>query len=110
MKKDKNKKVLTTFEEFQQSLTPKQKKEYEKECRELLLSELLLALMENDSVSVRELAREAGISPAIIQGIRSGTKENITLKTFFKILNAFGYDKMVIQRGKQKFPIEIAQS
>jgi ribosome-binding protein aMBF1 (putative translation factor) len=37
-----------------------------------VLSELILALMENDGKSVRELAKEVGLSPTVIQKIKSG--------------------------------------
>ena len=47
--------------------------------------------MEEDHVSVRKLAKAAGISPSIIQDIRSGKKENLTLKSFSNIAAALGY-------------------
>ncbi len=56
-----NKKVKTTCGEFIDSLSPKQKKQYEKEHKEFLISEMLLAAMEGDNVSVRKLAKLAGV-------------------------------------------------
>lgn len=86
---------LTTYELLTQD--PKRKAKIEKEYRELLLSELLIALMEEDSVSVRKLAKAAGISPSTIQDIRSGKKENLTLKSFSNIAAALGYG-IVLQK------------
>ncbi|MCF7800059.1 helix-turn-helix transcriptional regulator [Candidatus Babeliales bacterium] len=80
---------LSTYERLTQD--PKRKAKIEREYKDLLLSELLIALMEEDRVSVKKLALAAGISPSIIQDIRSGKKENITLKTFSSIAGALGY-------------------
>lgn len=108
-KKASNKVPLSTYEEFVQSMTAKQRKAHEEGYRKFVLSELLLAIMENDSVSVRKLAKEAGISPAIIQGIRSGEKQNITTQSFFKILQALGCS-IVVQKDNEFFPLELARS
>ncbi len=70
---------------------PKRRRQFDIQYREFVLSELLLALMEEDEISVRELAREAGVSPTIIQQIRSGDKGNLTLSTLISILDALGY-------------------
>lgn len=79
----------STYEQFIQD--KEQKNLLEQEYKELLLSELLLAAMEEDHVSVRKLAAAAGVSPTIIQSLRSGKKTNITLDTLFRILDAIGY-------------------
>ncbi|MEI6243343.1 MAG: hypothetical protein WCP39_08100 [Chlamydiota bacterium] len=55
------KKTKSTYEEFIEN--KKQKKLLDKEYRELLISELLLAAMEEDHLSVRKLAAEAEVSP-----------------------------------------------
>lgn len=69
----------------------KRKANVEREYQELLLSELMIAAMEKDDVSVRELAKEAGLSPTIIQELKTGKRTNITLETFNRVLNAIGY-------------------
>lgn len=92
IKKKTSKKIkisMTTYERLTQNT--KRKTKLEKEYRDLLLSEMLIALMEEDYISVRKLAETAGISPSIIQDIRSGKKENITLKSFSNIASALGY-------------------
>jgi DNA-binding Xre family transcriptional regulator len=80
---------LTTYERLIKN--PKRRAKIKKEYEQLLLSELLISIMEEDHVSVRKLAKAAGISPSIIQDIRSGKKENITLKSFSNIAAALGY-------------------
>lgn len=47
--------------------------------------------MKDDEISVRELAIAAGVSPAIIQGLRIG-KRNVTLDTITKILDVVSYE------------------
>lgn len=86
----KNATQLTTYERLIKN--QKRKAKIETEYKQLLLSELLISLMEEDHVSVRKLAKAAGLSPSIIQDIRSGKKENITLKSFSNIATALGYE------------------
>lgn len=83
------KKSKSTYEEFIDDR--EQKTLLDKEYKELLISELLIAAMEHDHVSVRKLAAAAGVSPTIIQGLKSGSKTNITIDTLSKILDAIGY-------------------
>jgi len=101
------KKVKSTYDEFVESLSEKEKKEFEEKYRELVLSELLIALMEEDNISVRKLAKEAGISPTVIQGIRSGTKKNITMLNFLKILKILGCS-LVAEKGENRVAIDIS--
>lgn len=101
-----SKKIESTYDEFIESLSTKQKKEFEAEYRELLLSELLIALMNQDGISVRRLAKAAGISPSLIQGIRSGEKENITMRSFLRIMKALG-SSVVVKKNGSDFPIEL---
>lgn len=42
--------------------------------------------MKQDHISVRRLAAAAGVSPTIIQGLKSGSKTNITVDILSKIL------------------------
>jgi DNA-binding Xre family transcriptional regulator len=83
------KKGKSTYEAFIED--KKQKTLLDEEYQALLVSELLLAAMEEDHISVRKLAAAAGVSPTIIQGLRSGKKTNITVDTLSKILDAIGY-------------------
>ncbi len=83
------KKAKSTYEEFIED--DEQRDLLDKEYKELLLSELLIAAMEHDHISVRKLASAAGVSPTIIQGLRSGSRANITVDTLSKILDAVGY-------------------
>lgn len=83
------KKAKSTYEEF--ITDDKQKALLDKEYRELLISELLIAAMEQDHISVRKLAIAAGVSPTIVQGLKSGSKANITIDTLSRILDVIGY-------------------
>ena len=104
-------KPKTTVQKFLDN--PKQKKIFEEEHKEVLLSELVLALMEEDHVSVRQLAKAAGVSPTVIQALRSGKKENLTLSTIASIAQALGYTAFLTLKKKgekQKvLPLRAAQ-
>lgn len=87
----------TTCGKFLKSLSPKQLKKFEQEYKEYLVSEMLIAAMEHNDISVRELAKLVGISPALVQGIRSGTKTNVTIKTISKLMKPFGFSVALVK-------------
>lgn len=98
----KKKKSKSTYEEFIENKT--QKKLIDKEYRELLISEILLAAMEEDHISVRKLAAVAGVSPTIVQSLKSGKKTNINIDTLSRILDVIGYQIILVPKsgsGKQ---------
>lgn len=99
MNKNSKEKPMSTYEELMQD--PEFKKIYKKSYLELVLSELVIAIMNEDNVSIRSLAKQAGISPTIIQEIRSGKKGNLNLKTFSNLVDALGYD-IVLEKRKEK--------
>ena len=80
----------TTFDKFINS-NPKRKEEFYKEYNEFLLSEFILEKMESEQISVRALAKKAGVSPTVIQKIRSKNAERINYRTFTNVLNSLGY-------------------
>ena len=99
-------KPKSTYEKFIEN--NKQKKLLDKEYRELLVSELLLAAMEEDHISVRKLAAEADVSPTIIQNLRSGKKTNITIHTLSRILDVIGYQIILVPKSNFGKPLKIA--
>jgi inorganic pyrophosphatase/exopolyphosphatase len=101
------KKIKSTVETLIESLSPKERKEFDEEYKELLLSEIILAAMEKDNVSVRKLAEIAGVSPTIVQAMRSGTKTDFSMQSFFKILRGLGSKKIMIELHGQYIPLEI---
>ena len=66
---------MTTFDRLMQN--PKFKAEFEKGCNEFLISEFMIEKMEEENISVRELAKEAKVSPTAIQNLRSGNAEAV---------------------------------
>jgi len=80
----------TTFDKFINS-DPKRKAKFEKEYNEFLLSEFVLEKMEAENISVRKLAKKAGVSPTVIQKIRSQKAARINFRTFTNVLNTLGY-------------------
>ena len=99
-------KSKSTYEKFIEDTG--QKKILNKEYTELLISELISAAMEGDHVSVRKLAAKVGISPTIIQGLRSGVKTNFTISTLSRILDAIGYRIMYVPKDRYEKKVNIA--
>ena len=98
----KKNKTISTFDRLMND--PERKKQFDEGYKEFLLSELLLSIMEEDEISVRALAKEAGVSPTVIQDIRSGKKDNITLKKFSDIMKSLGY-KLYVKKGRKSIPV-----
>jgi len=67
---------------------------------------MIFAAMEADNISVRALAKEAGVSPTIVQEVRSGQRENVSLKSILKILKALGYN-LAAEKNGHLIPIKI---
>lgn len=96
-----SKKNKSTYDTFVDSLTSRQKKDFDEGYQELLVSEMLIAMMNQDGISVRKLAEKSGISPTIIQEIRSGSRQNVSMKSFIKILQGLGYDIVAERKGSR---------
>ncbi len=96
------KELLSTYDKHMQSLSPKELKEYKKGYQDFILSELIIAAMQEDEISVRKLAKAAGISPTIVQEIRAGKRKNLSLQSFFKILDALGYSFILEKSGRNR--------
>lgn len=62
---NKKKDIQTTYDLHVQSMSPERKKKFDDEYRELVLSELRIALKKKDVVSVIKLAHEAGIKSIV---------------------------------------------
>jgi len=97
-----SKKSVTTFEREMKNVNFK--KSFEKSYKELLLSELLIAMMEQDEKSVRALAKEVGVSPTVIQKVRSGKQSDIKISNFVSIVHACGY-KVILEKNDERFEI-----
>lgn len=100
--KKKTEKPMSTFERWMQD--PEIAEGYQEEYRELALSELLLALMEDDEKSVRELAKAAGLSANAIQNIRSGHSKDMRLSSFIGVAKACGYG-LVLEKNGHRIPL-----
>jgi len=101
----KTKKGKSTYQKEMEN--PRFRKLFQKEYHELVLSELILALMEEDNISVRKLAKEVGIASSVIQSVRSGEHVNMTLRNFIKLINALG-GELTIKKGKEYLPVKLA--
>ena len=95
-------KPVSTFEREMQD--PELKKAFDSEYKEFVLSELLIALMEEDTISVRKLAKAAGLSPSLIQKMRSGEQKDVRVSNFIRIANELGY-RLILEKGKTRIPL-----
>ena len=80
---------MTTFDRLMQDQNFKD--EFEKGYNEFLISEFMIEKMEEENISVRELAKEAKVSPTTIQNLRSGNAESVKYKTLSNIMQELGY-------------------
>ncbi len=101
------KKVKSTYDEYVESLTPKDRKRFDQGLKDFALDELILALMEEDEISVRKLAEIADLSPTVVQAMRSGIKKDFTMQSFFKVLKGLGCDKFLVERNGQIIPLNL---
>lgn len=104
------KKIKSTYEEYVESLTESEREQFEKGFKDFALSELLLAIMEEDELSVRKLAKLAGVSPTVVQAMRSGAEKDYSLHTFFKILRGLGCKRLIAQFNNQNISLDIHNS
>jgi len=104
------KKTKSTVDKFLETLNQQERKKFDEEYKELLLSELILAAMEKDNISVRKLAKMAGVSPTIVQAMRSGSKKDFSMQSFFKILKGLGSKKFIIELHGHYIPLDIPVS
>lgn len=84
------------------------KKDFDKEYREFALSELMLALMEDDKKSVRKLAEIVGLSPTAIQDLRSGKTKDVKFKNFLNIAEACGFELELV-KGEKRIPLHFVR-
>lgn len=101
------KKIKSSVQELIDSLSPAERKQYNEEYKEFVLSELILAAMAKDNVSVRALAKMAGVSPTIVQAMRSGSKKDFSMQTFFKVLRGLGSKGFMIELHGHYIPLGV---
>ena len=83
-------------------ISSKRRERFEEKYARFMLSEIVLGLMEQEKISVRQLAHAVGISPAVIQDIRSGKRKNITVKNLLGIASALGAS-VKIEKGTKSY-------
>lgn len=89
----------STFDELMEDDDFRQ--EFEAGYQEFLLSELIHAIMAGDTLSVRQLAKEVGMSPTAIQNLRSGKAQDIKLSNFMAIVGTYGYQLVLEKDGER---------
>jgi hypothetical protein len=97
-----SKKILSTFEREMQD--DEFRESFEKGYREFSLSEILMGLMKENHKTVRGLAHEVGLSPSIIQKVRSGEQQDLKISNFLTIAAACGYH-LCLEKGKKRIEL-----
>ena len=97
-----SKKILSTFEREMQD--DNFRESFEKGYREFSLSEILMELMKESHKTVRGLAHEAGLSPTVIQKVRSGEQKNLKISNFLTIAEACGYH-LCLEKGEKRIEL-----
>lgn len=93
---------LSTFDRMMQS--PDFKAKLAAGYQEFLLSELLISIMENDHISIAQLAEEVNIPPAIIQDICSGQQKDMNISNFLQIVQSCGY-RLILEKGEERISL-----
>ena len=102
------KRTKTAKSTYQREMeNPKFKRRFLREYKELALSELILAMMAEDDISVRKLAKEVGLAPSVVQSVRSGQHSNLTLKSFVKLIAALG-GELAVKKGRHYISLKSA--
>jgi DNA-binding Xre family transcriptional regulator len=57
--------------------------------------------MAEDKKSVRQLAKELGVSKTVIQNLRSGEQNDMKLSNFVKLTHAYGFELVLKKKGQR---------
>jgi len=76
----------------------------EEEYNQFILSETIKTLMESAHKTVRTLAKESGLSPTVIQSMRSGQQGDVKLGNFINISHACGY-KIILEKNNERISL-----
>ncbi len=83
-------KLESTFDKFIAN-NPTEKAKFDQEYSDFLFSEFILEKMQAEHLTVRALAQKAGVSPTVIQKIRSHEAERINFRTLKSVMATLGY-------------------
>ena len=97
-----SKKNLSTFE--REMKDDKFRESFENGYRNFSLSEILLGLMKESHKSVRGLAHDSGLSPTVIQKVRSGDQKDLKVSSFLTIAEACGYH-ICLENGEKRIEL-----
>lgn len=100
------KKSVSTYQRTMKG--PNRRARFESKYTRFMLSEIILGLMEQEKVSVRVLAKKVGLSPAVIQDIRSGKRSNITIKNLLGITASLGAT-VNIEKDNRSYCLDCAE-
>lgn len=78
----------------------KRRKTFQADLADEVFSEMFYALMEDDGISVRKLAKLAGVSPTTVQTLKTAGVQHTTIGTLASVLAPFGVSIAFQKKGK----------
>lgn len=97
-----SKTTISTFEREMQDA--EFRSSFNQEYKELVLAEILSSLMADSHKTIRGLAQEVGLSPTIIQRVKSGQQKDLLITNFLNIAEACGYH-VYLEKGEKRIEI-----
>ena len=80
---------MTTFDSLM--MNPEFKSEFYRGYNDFLISEFVIEKMEEEHMSVRELAKKAHVSPTTILHIINGKSKSVRFESIINVLEKLGY-------------------
>lgn len=80
------------------------RKRFEEKYARFIMADIVIGFMEQEQLSVRAMARAMGVSPTVVQDLRSGKRKNLTLKHLLAFADAC-HAKITIEKGTQVFSL-----
>ena len=96
-----NKSITSTYDDFIAGMTPHERKKYKAEYQEILLSELILAMMHEKPSHAEQLAHLAKLPPGVLKEINTNKESAVTLQVFLQLLNRLNYEFELEKHGIQ---------
>jgi DNA-binding Xre family transcriptional regulator len=90
--------MMTTYDRFITS-NPEQKKKFDQEYNDFVISELILAKMAEKKLSVRTLAKKAAVSPTIVQKLKGNNAKSVNYRTLTSVMSALDYQLTFVPKS-----------
>ena len=97
---------MSSYEELMNSMTPSERKDYNAEYRDLLISELVVATMLEKGAHIQDLAQTVGLPQAVVKEVTMNNKRGVSLQAFLRLIEQLHYGFILEKNGTQIFVTE----